>query len=66
MKSFEIEEFGIDNLKLGESAVPKPGPFEVLVRLRAVSLNFRDHMMVCGSYPMAVRENLVPLSDGAG
>jgi NADPH:quinone reductase-like Zn-dependent oxidoreductase len=45
---------------------PKPAHRQVLVRVRACSLNFRDLGIVRGSYRMPVRENVIPLSDGAG
>jgi NADPH:quinone reductase-like Zn-dependent oxidoreductase len=58
---------GIDSLTLAETDVPKPGPFQVLVRLRAASLNFRDLAVVSGKYMMSrLPPDLVPLSDGAG
>ena len=45
---------------------PRPGPSEVLIRVRAASLNYRDHMVVTGRYFVAVERNIIPLSDGAG
>ena len=45
---------------------PKPGHRQVLVKVKACSLNFRDLGIVRGSYRMPVRENVIPLSDGAG
>jgi NADPH:quinone reductase-like Zn-dependent oxidoreductase len=66
MKQFEIREFGIDNLALVDCPVPAPGPTDVLVKLRAASLNFRDYMVVKGIYNPKLRMPLVPLSDGAG
>jgi NADPH:quinone reductase-like Zn-dependent oxidoreductase len=39
---------------------------QVLVKVKACSLNFRDLGIVRGTYRMPVRENLIPLSDGAG
>jgi len=48
----------------GESAVPKPGPRQVLVRVGAVSLNYRD-LLTIGDVN-SNREGLIPLSDGAG
>ena len=45
---------------------PKPAHRQVLVRVRACSLNFRDLGIVRGSYRMPVRDNVIPLSDGAG
>ena len=67
MKRYVIEqEFGIDELKLVESDVPQPGPGEVLVRMKAASLNYRDFLMVSGNYTRNLPLPLVPLSDGAG
>ncbi|MDE2291314.1 MAG: NAD(P)-dependent alcohol dehydrogenase [Elusimicrobia bacterium] len=46
---------------------PEPGPGEVLVRVRAASLNYRDLMVATGRYPgRALKKDLIPLSDGAG
>jgi NADPH:quinone reductase-like Zn-dependent oxidoreductase len=66
MKAFVIQEFGIENLALVDRQEPHPGPGEVLVRMTALSLNFRDHMMVMGSYNPKLRRPVVPLSDGVG
>ena len=45
---------------------PKPAYRQVVVKVKACSLNFRDLGIVRGTYRMPVRENLIPLSDGAG
>lgn len=66
MKAYEIQEFGIDRLTQTERDVPEPGEGEVLVRFRAVSVNYRDLMMVKGSYNPRLKTPLVPFSDGAG
>jgi NADPH:quinone reductase-like Zn-dependent oxidoreductase len=66
MKSFEIREFGIDNLSVADVETPRPGPYDVVVKLRAASLNYRDYMTVQGTYNPRLRRPLVPLSDGAG
>src|SRR4051794_31023823 len=66
MKLFEIREFGIDNLAIAEREKPRPGPGEVLVKLGAASLNYRDFMVVSGTYNPKLRRPIVPLSDGAG
>jgi NADPH:quinone reductase-like Zn-dependent oxidoreductase len=67
MQAYEIRgAFGYDNLVLHERSDPEPGPGEVLVRLRAVALNFRDHLMVTGGYNPRQPLPLVPCSDGAG
>ena len=57
---------GIDALAKVERPDPKPGHRQVLVKVAFGSLNFRDLGIVRGSYRMPVRDNLVPLSDGAG
>src|SRR5882672_1933913 len=55
---------GLENLKLVEEDYPKPGPRELLVRIRACSLNFLDDLVVLGKVPRA--DGRIPLSDGAG
>ncbi|MBU6379190.1 MAG: NAD(P)-dependent alcohol dehydrogenase [Gammaproteobacteria bacterium] len=55
------------SLQLREGApIRLPAAGEVLVRVRATSLNRRDIMIQRGFYPVGARESLVPLSDGAG
>src|SRR5215472_17231352 len=68
MKTYEIAEpKGIDSLKLVERATPKPRSSEVLIRVRATSLNYRDLVTVKGgAATRGIRLPLVPLSDGAG
>lgn len=66
MKSFEVQEFGIDRLALVERETPRPGPGQVLVRMGAASLNYRDYMLVNGVYNPKLKRPMVPLSDGAG
>jgi NADPH:quinone reductase-like Zn-dependent oxidoreductase len=57
---------GIDALTKAERPQPKPSHRQVLVKVAFGSLNFRDLGIVRGTYRMAVRDNVVPLSDGAG
>ncbi len=67
MKVFEIKDsFGIDALKLSERAEPAPGHGQVVVRVRAVSLNYRDLLTVKHGGMRNLRLPLVPCSDGAG
>lgn len=67
MKAFELQGgFGIDSLILAERPEPRPGPGQVLLRLRAWSLNYRDLMIVKGTYNPKLRLPIVPLSDGVG
>jgi len=57
----------IDSLTLHEAEVPRPGRGQVLVRMHAASLNYRDLMIATGrSARGALLPDLVPLSDGAG
>jgi len=55
---------GFENLKLVEEDHAEPRPGELLVRIRACSLNFLDDMLVRGKKPCA--DGRIPLSDGAG
>lgn len=66
MKAYEIEQFGIDNLKLIDRETPVAGDGEVLVRFHAASINYRDIMVVSGTYNSRMKVPAVPFSDGAG
>ncbi len=66
MKQIELQAFGVENLAIVERDTPRPGPFDVLVRMRAASLNFRDYMTVSGTYNPKQRRPMIPLSDGSG
>lgn len=66
MKVYEVEQFGIDNLRLGDYPEPEPGPGEVLIRFHAASLNYRDLMVVSGTYNPRMKVPAIPFSDGAG
>jgi NADPH:quinone reductase-like Zn-dependent oxidoreductase len=67
MKAYRLHEFsGPSGLKLEDIPNPAPGPGEVLVRLRAISLNYRDLMMTKGVYNPKLKLPIVPVSDGAG
>jgi len=66
MRAWQITKFGIDSLEFVERPTPTPGPGEVLVGVRAVSLNYRDLLMVKGLYNPKLRFPRVPCSDGAG
>jgi len=56
----------LDALALVERPEAAPGPGEVLVRVRAVSLNYRDLLLVKGAYNPKLRRPMVPCSDGVG
>lgn len=60
------DSFGLENLALVERDSPSPGPHQVVVRVKAVSLNYRDLLMVRGHYDPRQPLPLIPCSDGAG
>jgi NADPH:quinone reductase-like Zn-dependent oxidoreductase len=68
MKVFQIQDdWGIDNLKLATRPDPKPGPGQVLLRMKAASVNYRDLVVPNKGYGSHTGElPLVMLSDGAG
>lgn len=67
MKAWLLNDFGLDNLQLGEVPAPRPEAGELLVKVGAVSLNFRDKAIVDGIYePHMVPKPLIPVSDAAG
>src|SRR5947207_12451274 len=58
---------GLDGLALRHHDVPEPGPHEVLLRVRAVSLNYREvSILKWGRYPLPVKPDVVGMCDGAG
>lgn len=67
MKVFEIRNgFGLQNLVRGERPEPSPGYGQITVKVRAVSLNYRDLLVVKGLYNPKLPLPLIPFSDGAG
>jgi NADPH:quinone reductase-like Zn-dependent oxidoreductase len=68
MRAYQIPKggAGIESVVQVQRPDPKPGHRQVLVRIKACSLNFRDLGIVRGTYRVPVRENVIPLSDGSG
>ncbi len=67
MRTYRLDKTGgLEDLKLIEVPAQAPGAGEVLVRIAAVSLNFRDLAIVRGTYAFGVKLPVVPCSDGAG
>ncbi len=66
MKVWQLEGPGREHLHLIEQPQPKPGSVQVLVRVEAVSLNYRDKTIIDGTYPMPVSFPLLLASDLGG
>ena len=67
MEAYHIDRFGsVDGIVLRSSEDPRPGPKEILMRVRASSLNYRDLMVLKGGGRGPTKIRVVPLSDGAG
>lgn len=67
MKAYEVRDsFGLENLTLTERPDPVPGPRQVVVRIKAASINYRDILMIRGQYDPKLPLPFVPLSDGMG
>lgn len=66
MRSIQLTAFGLDHLKLADIPAPRPKPNEVLVRMEAASLNYRDYLLISGNLYRGVNLPIVPVSDGAG
>jgi NADPH:quinone reductase-like Zn-dependent oxidoreductase len=66
MKAWQIPAFGIENLRFVDLPDPAPQRSEVLVRVHAVSWNYRDLLVVTGKYNPKMHLPRIPCSDGAG
>ncbi|MGE4323284.1 MAG: NAD(P)-dependent alcohol dehydrogenase [Sphingobium sp.] len=67
MRAYQLNASkGIDRVEQVNRPDPTVGRGQILLRMRAASLNFRDLLVVRGVYGPAMPENIIPLSDGAG
>ena len=67
MKAYHIDRFGsVGGIVRRSSEDPRPGPKEILMRVCASSLNYRDLMVLKGGGRGPTKIGVVPLSDGAG
>lgn len=66
MRSYRVNQFGVDHLEQVELPMLQTAPGMVLIRVHAVSLNYRDLLMVKGLYNPKMALPRVPCSDGAG
>ncbi|KAF7320540.1 Alcohol dehydrogenase superfamily protein [Mycena chlorophos] len=65
-KQYTVQGAGIESLTVVDAPLPALKANEVLVKIKAVSLQYRDLMVVSGGYRTPVLPNVVPCSDGAG
>jgi NADPH:quinone reductase-like Zn-dependent oxidoreductase len=66
-RTFQLDRFNtLEGLMRHDGDAPLPGPGQVLVRVRARSLNQRDLLIMQQRYAVPARAGVVPLSDGAG
>jgi NADPH:quinone reductase-like Zn-dependent oxidoreductase len=66
MHAVEAAAFGVDRLRVVERPTPRPGRGEILVRVRAASLNYRDLVILKGIYMPDLPLPYVPAFDGSG
>jgi len=67
VKAWQLDGWSIDNLALVERPQPRPGAGQVLLRMKAASLNYRDLVVARRGYgPQTGELPLVPVSDGVG
>jgi len=66
MRAYSIRSFGLDTLAPGDLPEPQLEPGNVLIRVHAVSLNYRDLLVVKGLYNPKMQLPRIPCSDGAG
>lgn len=66
MLAYRLPRFGLESLSLAEVADPAPGPGEILLDVRALSLNYRDLLVIDGRYNPKLPLPATPVSDGAG
>jgi NADPH:quinone reductase-like Zn-dependent oxidoreductase len=68
MKTWQLQDFNLESLKTEEKSNPKIiNKNDVLIKIKAASLNYRDIIMISGGYgKMGGVPPFVPISDGAG
>ena len=66
MDAYQLQGHTLDSLRRVTLPDPVPGPDEVVVRMEAASINFRDYALVTGAYQPHLPRPFIPLSDGVG
>jgi NADPH:quinone reductase-like Zn-dependent oxidoreductase len=57
---------GFDGIRALTEPIPTPGPHEIVLKIHAVSLNYRDVLISTSAHPFPMPDNIVPCSDMAG
>lgn len=65
-RAFHLTDFGFEHIQQKTVELPALGAHDVLVKMHAASLNYRDFLVAKGLYSRNLKLPLVPLSDGAG
>jgi NADPH:quinone reductase-like Zn-dependent oxidoreductase len=65
-RAYELKAFGLENIQAADRQLGELGAHDVLVKMHAASLNYRDFLVAKGLYSRNLKMPLVPLSDGAG
>ncbi len=66
MRFFDLSAFGLENLQLRQGEVRDPGPGEIRLSTEALSLNYRDLLIIRGHYNPKLPLPAIPISDAAG
>lgn len=66
MDAYQLQGHTLDSLRRLALPTPSPGPGEVVVRVEAASVNYRDYALATGLYQPSLPRPFVPLSDGVG
>ena len=66
-RAFTVQDqFGLDSLKECSRPIPTPNAHQVLIKMSALALNYRDYLMVSGQYNPRQSLPFIPCSDGVG
>lgn len=66
MRAYQFDRFDLDTLRLVDQPDPHPGRGQIVLAPRALSLNYRDLLVITGRYNPKLRLPATPVSDAAG
>lgn len=67
MKAWQKQGIGLEHLQQVEVEKPTPGPKQIVIKVKAASLNFRDKSIIDGDYlPDLMSKPFTPVSDAVG